>query len=131
MSSRETAELLLLVGRLVQAGGYDGELSPAQWMALRFGDRWRVVGVSCGRSPTAQCEEFRSSKKLVRPLVSRWRAAVPLRRPCHDSSIASKGAWHWQSSEPDEDQVESPSMAAPRSHGFSGAVHRTRVRPPP
>jgi len=24
------------VGRLVQAEGYDGELSPAQWMALRF-----------------------------------------------------------------------------------------------
>ena len=36
MSARETAELLLLVGRLVQAGGYDGELSPAQWMALRY-----------------------------------------------------------------------------------------------
>src|SRR6478752_2885107 len=36
MSARETAELLLQVGRLVQAGGYDGELRPAQWMALRF-----------------------------------------------------------------------------------------------
>ena len=36
MSGRETAELLLLVGRLVQAEGYRGELSPAQWMALRF-----------------------------------------------------------------------------------------------
>ena len=36
MSGRETAELLLLMGRLVQAGGYHGELSPAQWMALRF-----------------------------------------------------------------------------------------------
>ena len=36
MSARETAELLLLVGRLVQTEGYDGELSPAQWMALRF-----------------------------------------------------------------------------------------------
>jgi DNA-binding MarR family transcriptional regulator len=36
MSARETAELLLLVGRFVQADGYDGELSPAQWMALRF-----------------------------------------------------------------------------------------------
>jgi DNA-binding MarR family transcriptional regulator len=36
MSARETAELLLLLGRLVQAEGYDGELSPAQWMALRF-----------------------------------------------------------------------------------------------
>ena len=35
MSARETAELLLQVGRLVQAEGYDGELSPAR-MALRF-----------------------------------------------------------------------------------------------
>ena len=26
----------MLVGRLVQAEGYDGELSPAQWMALRY-----------------------------------------------------------------------------------------------
>ena len=36
MPGRETAELLLLVGRLVQANGYDGGPSPAQWMALRF-----------------------------------------------------------------------------------------------
>jgi len=36
MSGRETAELLLLMGRLVQAEGYHGELSPAQWMALRY-----------------------------------------------------------------------------------------------
>src|ERR1700686_2425097 len=36
MSARETAELLVQVGRLVQTEGYDGELSPAQWMALRF-----------------------------------------------------------------------------------------------
>ena len=36
MSARETAELLLLVGRRVQAEGYEGELSPAQWMALRY-----------------------------------------------------------------------------------------------
>ena len=36
MSARETAELLLLLGRLVQAEGYNSDLSPAQWMALRF-----------------------------------------------------------------------------------------------
>src|SRR6266536_3096318 len=36
MSARETAELLLHAGRLVQAEGYDGDLSPAQWMALRY-----------------------------------------------------------------------------------------------
>ena len=48
MSARETAELLLLVGRLVQADGYDGELSPAQWMALRFFARAN----SFSRTPT-------------------------------------------------------------------------------
>jgi DNA-binding MarR family transcriptional regulator len=36
MCARETAELLVQVGRIVQAEGYDGKLSPAQWMALRF-----------------------------------------------------------------------------------------------
>ena len=36
MLAHETAELLLQVGRLVQAEGFDGELSPAQWMALRY-----------------------------------------------------------------------------------------------
>ena len=34
--STAIAELLLLAGRLVQAEGYNGELSPAQWMALRY-----------------------------------------------------------------------------------------------
>src|SRR3982074_1044228 len=36
MSARETAELLLQVGRLVKAGGYDGELGPATGVAPRF-----------------------------------------------------------------------------------------------
>jgi len=52
MSARETAELLLLVGRLVQADGYDGELSPAQWMALRFFARAN----SFSRTPSAFAE---------------------------------------------------------------------------
>ena len=52
MSARETAELLLLVGRLVQAHGYDGELSPAQWMALRFFARAN----SFSRTPSAFAE---------------------------------------------------------------------------
>src|SRR5260370_41246193 len=52
MSARETAELLLLVGRLVQANGYDGELSPAQWMALRFFARAN----SFSRTPSAFAE---------------------------------------------------------------------------
>ena len=36
MTARETAEFLLQVGRLLQTEGYNGELSPAQWMALRY-----------------------------------------------------------------------------------------------
>ena len=52
MSARETAELLLLVGRLVQADGYHGELSPAQWMALRFFARAN----SFSRTPSAFAE---------------------------------------------------------------------------
>jgi DNA-binding MarR family transcriptional regulator len=52
MSARETAELLLLVGRLVQADSYEGELSPAQWMALRFFTRAN----SFSRTPSAFAE---------------------------------------------------------------------------
>jgi DNA-binding MarR family transcriptional regulator len=52
MLARETAELLLLVGRLVQAEGYDGELSPAQWMALRYFSRAN----SFSRNPSAFAE---------------------------------------------------------------------------
>ena len=40
------------VGRLVQAEGYDGELSPAQWMALRFFARAN----SFSRTPSAFAE---------------------------------------------------------------------------
>jgi DNA-binding MarR family transcriptional regulator len=52
MSARETAELLLQVGRLVQAEGYVGELSPAQWMALRYFSRAN----SFSRNPSAFAE---------------------------------------------------------------------------
>ena len=52
MSARETAELLLQVGRLVQAEGYDGEHSPAQWMALRYFSRAN----SFSRNPSAFAE---------------------------------------------------------------------------
>src|SRR6266498_1953222 len=52
MRARKTAELLLQVGRLVQAEGYDGELSPAQWMALRFFARAN----SFSRTPSAFAE---------------------------------------------------------------------------
>ena len=52
MSARETAELLLLVGRLVQAESYHGDLSPAQWMGLRFFARAN----SFSRTPSAFAE---------------------------------------------------------------------------
>jgi DNA-binding MarR family transcriptional regulator len=52
MSARETAELMLMVGRLVQFEGYDGGLSPAQWMALRFVARAN----SFSRTPSAFAE---------------------------------------------------------------------------
>jgi hypothetical protein len=45
MTARETAELLVQVGRLVQAEGYDGELSPALWMALRYFARANPIGI--------------------------------------------------------------------------------------
>jgi DNA-binding MarR family transcriptional regulator len=49
MSARETAEFLLQVGRFVQAVGYSGGLSPAQWMALRYFSRAN----SFSRTPSA------------------------------------------------------------------------------
>ena len=52
MPARKTAELLLQVGRLVQAEGYNGELSPAQWMALRYFARAN----SFSRNPSAFAE---------------------------------------------------------------------------
>jgi DNA-binding MarR family transcriptional regulator len=45
-------KLLLQVRRLVQAESYDGELSPAQWMALRYFSRAN----SFSRNPSAFAE---------------------------------------------------------------------------
>src|ERR1700730_8603435 len=60
MLARETMELLLLVGRLVQTEGYDGELSPAQWMALRFFARAN----SFSRTPSAFAE-FQATTRVT------------------------------------------------------------------
>ena len=49
MSSRETAELLLQLGRFVQAVNRDGILNSAQWMALRYFSRANFLS----RTPTA------------------------------------------------------------------------------
>ena len=62
MSARETPELLLLVGRLVQAEGYDGQLSPAQWMALRYFARANQYS-----------RIHRQSRSFKRPHVARQR----------------------------------------------------------
>ncbi len=52
MEARETAELLLQLARQLHAEGYQGELSPAQWMALRFFSRAN----SFSRTPSAFAE---------------------------------------------------------------------------
>jgi hypothetical protein len=73
MLARETAELLLLVGRLVQAEGYD-ELSPAQWMALRYFAR-------ANHTPGTH----RHSRSFKRPPVA------PHRKP--SSHLRQVGTW--------------------------------------
>ena len=86
MSARETAELLLLVGRLVQTEGYDGELSPAQWMALRFFARAN----SFSRTPSAFAE--------FRPVA-----------PHHKPSRRLRQAGTWSVSDPRQMGEASPS----------------------
>jgi len=76
MSARETAELLLLVGRLVQADSYEGELSPAQWMALRFFARAN----SFSRTPSAFAEFQATTRGTASQAIKALEAGVPLRR---------------------------------------------------
>ena len=49
MSARETAELLLLVGRLVQAEGYDGELSPIRPDTEPGLEKWLAINSEFAR----------------------------------------------------------------------------------
>jgi DNA-binding MarR family transcriptional regulator len=49
MSARETAELLLQIGHRMRAASYEGELNPAQWMALRYLSRANAIS----RTPMA------------------------------------------------------------------------------
>jgi DNA-binding MarR family transcriptional regulator len=89
MCARETAELLLQVGRLVQADGYDGELSPAQWMALRFfaGSRLKlrecrwVPGerVGAGNTATQTIKLLEARGYLVRESSKADRRSICLR----------------------------------------------------
>ena len=76
MSARETAELLLLVGRLVQAHGYDGELSPAQWMALRFFARAN----SFSRTPSAFAEFQATTRGTASQAIKALEAGAYLAR---------------------------------------------------
>jgi len=76
MSARETAELLLLVGRLVQADGYEGELSPAQWMALRFFARAN----SLSRTPSAFAPRRHSRNFKRRPVAPHHKPSRRLRQ---------------------------------------------------
>ena len=78
MSARETAELLLQVGRLVQAEGYDGELSPAQWMALRFFARANPFS----RTPSAFAEFQATTRGTATQAIKALEASGHLvRRP--------------------------------------------------
>jgi len=74
MSARETAELLLLVGRRVQAEGYDGELSPAQWMALRYFARANPFSRTPSAFAAFQATTVALRRKLLRHLrqVGTW-----------------------------------------------------------
>ncbi len=51
-TARETAEILLQIGRFVHAVGYRGAVNPAQWMALRYFSRAN----SFSRTPSAFAE---------------------------------------------------------------------------
>jgi DNA-binding MarR family transcriptional regulator len=77
MSARETAELLLLAGRLVQAEGYDGELSPAQWMALRYFARANPFS----RTPSAFAEFQATTRGTASQAIKALEAGGYLVRP--------------------------------------------------
>jgi DNA-binding MarR family transcriptional regulator len=82
MSARETAELLLLVGRLVQAEGYDGELSPAQWMALRYFARANPFSRTPSAFAAFQATTRGTASQAIRALerqVGTWSDSDPKR----------------------------------------------------
>lgn len=79
MAARETAELLVQVGRLVQTEGYDGTLSPAQWMALRFFARANRFS----RNPSALADFQATTRGTATQTVKALEAAGYLvRQPC-------------------------------------------------
>ena len=89
MSARETAELLLLVGRLVQTEGYDGELSPAQWMALRFFARANAFS----RTPSAFAEFQATTRGTASQAIKALEAGgylVRQRSPADGRSVSQR-----------------------------------------
>jgi DNA-binding MarR family transcriptional regulator len=71
MSARETAEFLLQAGRFVQAVGYGGGLSPAQWMALRYFNRAN----SFSRTPSAFAEFQATTRGTASIVIKELKAA--------------------------------------------------------
>jgi DNA-binding MarR family transcriptional regulator len=89
MSARETAELLVQVGRLVQAEGYDGELNPAQWMALRFFARANRFS----RNPSAFAEFQATTRGTATQTIKALEAGGYLiRRPSKSDGRSVKSA---------------------------------------
>ena len=106
MSAREIAELLLLAGRLVQTEGYDGELSPAQWMALRFFARAN----SFSRTPSAFAEFQATTRGTASQAIKALEAGGYLVR-------LIPGRWAKRRSPPDEQRQKSDCARPIRSSG--------------
>src|SRR5260370_19205751 len=85
MCARETAELLVQVGRLVQAEGYDGELSPAQWMALRFFARANQFS----RNPSAFAEFQATTRGTATQTIKSLEAGGDLGREPAEAGMGS------------------------------------------
>src|SRR5437588_10944694 len=100
MSARETAELLLLVGRIVQTEGYDGELSPAQWMARRFFARANPFS----RTPSALAEfqattRGTATQTIKAPEAGGYLVGQPFQTPfltqrAPDEFVKRQPTWH-------------------------------------
>src|SRR5215475_9741589 len=117
MSARETAELLLQVGRLVQAEGYDGELSPAQWMALRFFARANPFS----RTPSAFAEFQATTRGTATQAIKALEAGGYLVRQPFTTRAKRKSA-------PDEQGQKSACTRSVRSPGARrGFARRDRA----
>src|SRR6516165_10147424 len=108
MPARKTAELLLQVGRLVQAEGYDGELSPAQWMALRYFARANPFS----RNPSAFAEFQATTRGTASQVIKALEAGWVLGPPTIQSRRAKRQSAAYE---------QGQGSARPRSVRSSGA----------